>query len=588
MHENLEHHQCVSKNSYGGSSIIAYNTASRVSEVSMQLNPQHLTISQLLQGRLFRIPDYQRSYSWQKRQREDLFEDIHEAYRSGREHFMATVVGLARDTRLIDADKFRIVELVDGQQRITTLVLLLKSIEKALDPSDPKESKIRDDLCRLLVKGDDHNLVLLQTNHDSSDVFASYVRDGEIRADAIIAAADENVVKAAQECEAFVTSWLEVGTLMGLVATIRHKLSLIYHELDDEATVYRVFEVLNSRGLDVRWIDKTKSQLMATIYEHVEESSRSDGLHEMQSLWKDVYRCLGLDANLGDEALRFAGTWSETTRPNRVLSEQDASAALLKQAGTKLASIVKTAKRLKVVVGKVVDLHNDLRRSAVTRIGHARFLAIAIMLRNFDQKTERELLGAWERVTFRIFTLAGKDSRTKVGDYVRLGYDVLNAELPAKMILEAILNLGEGFDLDDIIDEGTWEDWYGGFNEEVRYLLYRYEEHLARESGVKINESQWAKVWAADPARSIEHIMPQSSGKSYVHHLGNLAMLPPNVNSSLKDKPPQQKAARYVSCGMQATMAVGLAIEGGAVWSKNAVKKRAAKIAEFVRAEWGD
>lgn len=554
----------------------------------MRLNPQHLTVSKLMQSRLFRIPDYQRAYSWQKRQRDDLFTDIREVHRSGRDHFMATVVGLARDTRLIDADEFNVVELVDGQQRVTTLVILLKSIEKVLNPSDPKEVKIRDDLRRLLVKGDEHNLVLLQTNHDSSDVFAAYVKGGQIRDDAVVTAADENVVSAARECESFVASWLEEATLTELVSTIRHKLSMIYHELDDEATVYRVFEVLNSRGLDVRWIDKTKSQLMATIYEHVEEQSRGEGLHEMQNLWKDVYRRLGLDDVLGDEALRFAGTWAESVRPNRVLGEQDASAALLKKAGTKLATIVDAAKALKAVVGKIVDLHNDHRRAAVTRIGQARFLAIAIMLRNFDQKTERALLEAWERVTFRIFTLAGRDSRTKVGDYVRLGYDVLKSELSAKDILAAIADLADGFEIDEIIDDGTWEEWYGGYNEEVRYLLYRYEEHLARESGVKINESQWAKVWAADPARSIEHIMPQSSGKQYVHHLGNLAMLPPNVNSSLKDKPPSEKAKRYMECGMQATMAVGRVIESGVKWNKDAVLERAAKIQEFVRKEWGD
>ena len=391
----------------------------------MRLNPQHFTVAKLMHSRLFRIPDYQRAYSWQKRQRADLFEDIREVHRTGRDHFMATVVGLARGTRIIDADEFGVVELVDGQQRITTLVILIKAIEKALDAADQTESKVRDDLRKLLVKGDDYNLVLLQTNHDSSDVFASYVRDGNVRQDAIVTAADENVVDAAVECEAFVAKWTGIGTLVELVATIRHKLSMIYHELDDEGTVYRVFEVLNSRGLDVRWIDKTKSQLMASIYEYVEKGSRADGLHEMQTIWKDVYRRLGLDDDLGDEALRFAGTWSDGARPNRVLSEQDASAALLKAAGTKLATIVKAAAWLKLVVAKVVDLHNDQRRAAVTRIGQARFLAIAVMLRGFDERTEANLLGAWERVTFRIFTLAGRDSRTKVGEYIRLGYDVL-------------------------------------------------------------------------------------------------------------------------------------------------------------------
>jgi len=46
----------------------------------------------------------------------------------------------------------------------------------------------------------------------------------------------------------------------------------------------------------------------------------------------------------------------------------------------------------------------------------------------------------------------------------------------------------------------------------VRYLLYRYDEFLAQKAGQKLNESQWNKVWADEPSKSIEHIKPQSSG----------------------------------------------------------------------------
>jgi uncharacterized protein with ParB-like and HNH nuclease domain len=84
----------------------------------MQLNPIHVTVFKLLEGRLFRIPGYQRSYSWGRHQRADLFRDIEEAQRSGRDHFMATVVGLSRETIGIGAEEFRVVELVDGQQRV--------------------------------------------------------------------------------------------------------------------------------------------------------------------------------------------------------------------------------------------------------------------------------------------------------------------------------------------------------------------------------------------------------------------------------------------------------------------------------------
>lgn len=541
-----------------------------------------------MQGRLFRIPDYQRAYSWQAKQRQDLFADIKEVHRSGRDHFMTTVVGLARERRQIGGDEFGVVELVDGQQRVTTLVILLKAIEKALDGLDKAQARIKGELQDLLVKGDEHNLVLLQTNHDSSDVFSTYVRMGEIRGKSVVTASDANLVAAIEECEAFVAEWKAAGTLVDLVFAIRNRLSMIYHELAEESAVYRVFEVLNSRGLDVRWVDKTKSQLMASIYEHVEAGSREDGLHEMRTIWKDVYRKLGLDDRLGDEALRFAGTWYRDVRPNKILSDQDASAELLRVAGTKIKSIVGAASWLRSIAEKVVNLRRDVRRTAVTRIQHARFLAIAIMLRGFDEKTEARLLGAWERVTFRIFTLGGRDTRTKGGEYVRLAHSVVCDRLAADAVLTGIKQLGADYAIDDVIDETSWNNWYEGYTEEVRYLLFRYEEHLAREAGAKINESQWAKVWAVDPARSIEHITPQSSGKGYVHGLGNLTMLPPNVNSSLKDKPPEKKAPRYLECGLQATMAVGRRIENGLRWNQQAVAERAADIEAFVREEWAD
>jgi hypothetical protein len=82
--------------------------------------------------------------------------------------------------------------------------------------------------------------------------------------------------------------------------------------------------------------------------------------------------------------------------------------------------------------------------------------------------------------------------------------------------------------------------------------------------------------------------MPQSSEKSYIHNLGNLTMLPPGVNSSLKDLPPAEKAAKYVECGMQSTLVIGRDIQKGLDWNGKAVRDRAIKIEDFVRNEWGD
>jgi uncharacterized protein with ParB-like and HNH nuclease domain len=89
----------------------------------MKLQPQLLSLSGLLAGKLFRIPEYQRAYAWEKKQRGDLFGDIRRIKSSNEDHFMATIVGLSRNKQMIIADEFTVVDIVDGQQRLTTILL---------------------------------------------------------------------------------------------------------------------------------------------------------------------------------------------------------------------------------------------------------------------------------------------------------------------------------------------------------------------------------------------------------------------------------------------------------------------------------
>lgn len=61
----------------------------------MQIKPESLTFWQLIQGRLFRIPDYQRAYSWRTKQRRELFDYLIQLHHKKHDfHFMATVVGV--------------------------------------------------------------------------------------------------------------------------------------------------------------------------------------------------------------------------------------------------------------------------------------------------------------------------------------------------------------------------------------------------------------------------------------------------------------------------------------------------------------
>ena len=204
----------------------------------MQIQPQHVNFGELIHGRLFRIPHYQRAYSWRPVHRSALFEDILRTRQNGedREHFMATIVGLRREKRTIVIDEHQVVEVVDGQQRITTLVLLLKCIAGTLDRSDEVTERIGRELDENLVKPDAASLLLLQTNHDSSDFFAHYLRTGvHPPSDSASTLADRELLSAIEECENFIANWQRDYSLTDLVALIKNRLTFIFYEIGDEA-----------------------------------------------------------------------------------------------------------------------------------------------------------------------------------------------------------------------------------------------------------------------------------------------------------------------------------------------------------------
>jgi len=281
-----------------------------------------MNLSSLLANRLFRIPRYQRAYSWIKKQRDDLFDDIRSLKNDQEKtHFMATVVCLRREMKTIVTDQYRVVEVVDGQQRVTSLVILLKAIEMNLNRTLTAEEKLGRELQELLVKQDNASLILLQTNHDKNHYFVNYLRGGERTSvsEAKILA-DRELLSAIDHCESFVSEW---DDLVELLRIIKNQLTFIFHEIDDEATVYTVFEVLNNRGLRVSWIDRLKSMLMAIAFQQG-KGNVDEHIEELHNIWGTIYETIGLRQGMSAEALKFSATLKSKTRPSKPLSDQAA------------------------------------------------------------------------------------------------------------------------------------------------------------------------------------------------------------------------------------------------------------------------
>ncbi|HQP89152.1 MAG TPA: DUF262 domain-containing HNH endonuclease family protein [Thermoanaerobaculia bacterium] len=562
----------------------------------MNITPTLLTLHELLTKRLFRIPAYQRTYSWDSKQRRDLYSDIDRvARRIDDTHFMATVVGLRRETQTIRTDRFAVIDVVDGQQRLTTLVALLKAIEKALSVTDEVEKAVRAELQALLIKPNEVSPVILQTNHDSSRLFQTYLRDGTYPDPATLTRlADKRLLGAAVEGEAFVSDWLKNGrTLLALVDLLKNRLQFIFHEISDERLVYSVFEVLNSRGLEVSWFDRLKSVLMGIAFEAETGGTATEVIQELHTIWGGVYESAGLRAGITSEALRFAATLRVKTQPSRPLGEEEAVEVLTAAAGGTSKGALGVSTWIGRLTKAVQEFRGDPRRSAVTEVAQARLLAVAIRLRDdLTQAEQDQLLSIWEKVSFRIYGMLGKDARSKVGDYVRLAWQCENQKLPVSVLEARIRRLGADNPIEKAVealrDENCYEEW----QTQLRYFLFRYEEHLSRERGQTFDSEQWARIWADTAAKSIEHVLPQSKGSAeksetgvFVHRLGNLVLLPPGLNSKLGAKEPDEKKAEYLKTGLAIAADVADRIPE---WNREAVVKREEELLAWASTEWGD
>lgn len=557
------------------------------------IDPKLVTLAQLLQGRLFRIPEYQRAYSWTERQRTAMFEDIDQlaARKPDHQHFMATVVVLERSHRLIVADRFAVVDVVDGQQRLTTLILLLRALEKALDAAVPDQARLRNKLNDLLVKGDDVSLLLLQTNHDTSHVFVDYVRNGTAPAAdwTPVTLADRSLRDAIAECEGWVAK-RGAAALLTLAATLQNQLTFIIHTLSDEATVYTVFEVLNSRGLPVAWIDRLKSMLMAVAFEAGDAGK--EHVAELHTAWKEVYVALGLRQGMSDEALRFAAVLlTGALNKGRLMSAEDAALGVREWCGGDTKKAIEASRWLGKVVAAMNDLYDRSDLAPLVGISQARFVGVAIGLSPLSPKDRARCLDRWERTVFRVFGIAGKDARTLSGQLIRLGQNIHAGRVDADTACADLTAMAKDKSYGTVRDGLEEENCYSEWKDYLRFLLYRYEQHLAEEEGTKVDAGTWSAIWNARPDDTIEHVIPQAdadpdgyaSDKLYVHRLGNLVLLPPGVNSKLGKKAFGDKRTTYQKSGLYHVREVGREEK----WKKKQVVAREEKIIEWVEREYG-
>lgn len=472
--------------------------------------PKLYTLNEVLYDRLFRVPPYQRGYSWTSKERSDLFQDLQNLRDLRRdEHFMATLV--FRDTgkhvTIGGADRLRIYDVVDGQQRLTTLIVLLKAVEKNLTKN--AQEKQAEKLNAILVK-EKQDLILLQTNHDARETLDAYLRDGELgELEGAKTLHQRELMNAFRECEKFVAAW---GNPVNLLDLLKNSIKFVFFVLEDPGAVYTVFEVLNSRGLTVNWLDKMKSTLMGIAFLKKRKLPINE-LDNIENEWTEIYRVLGKPRVSDGDVLTIAANLRADEAPAKGFQEWNALEFFREEARQDRLTPLETSKFLRQVVTTLDQFLQDPRHRAVCRVKQPRLLAAALLLSDRlkkDKNSQQKALAAWENAMFRFYVLAGNDARDRVGQSIHLAADVYNGNRSLKQVidqLDEIANVSHDEVAAELDEVYVYDRWTA---EEIIYFFSKYEERLSAESGEEVDQVTWGKIWEnASKDKSVEHFFPQ-------------------------------------------------------------------------------
>ncbi|MGL5951124.1 MAG: DUF262 domain-containing protein [Cetobacterium sp.] len=123
-----------------------------------------LQVKDLFNGdRIFNVPKYQRAYAWEKSNLEDFLEDLKNQRDLEKNYFLGTFLFHRKD----DRQGYEYIDIVDGQQRLTTMVIFLKSILELLEKKGSQLINIRiykkyiyDDECfKLELENEDNSFL---------------------------------------------------------------------------------------------------------------------------------------------------------------------------------------------------------------------------------------------------------------------------------------------------------------------------------------------------------------------------------------------------------------------------------------------
>ncbi len=534
------------------------------------------TISQILTEQIrYEIPAYQRPYSWEKGNVEQLLDDVWEAFAANdEEYFIGSLITIERE-------KGRLYDVVDGQQRLTTLNLIFSRLRDGVD--EPAKSELgRRVLPRNALTGEEETPRLTLRQRDQN-FFRRYVLAGEMVPEAVrkeVAkeqdAPKQRIIENLEAIDTFIAQH-DQKTLKLFANYLLSRVYVVFVTTASWQSAYRLFNVLNARGMALSNADLIKNMLFARLGGNTARSS------DLDEAWLELEEQIGIERL--DQFMAHHRSSIVATKARKALHEE--FEPLIETAAspfTFLDELNTSARNYLRVLRN--EFEAPAARRAIRSLKRVAFEEwipplLAFLNRPVADMPEGEFIDLLERITYQNWIR-------------RLAF---TARLTAYFQLITAIRAGKSADDIRAIFRANAND------DEFRSLLDGevYGRPFAQAVLLRLEEADQDESVTKDFGGkiTIEHVLPQALKDAYwrerftddehrlwLHRLGNLALLAGIKNYKAQYFPFDRKKKIYAERNNRVSFDTTKPILSTDHWTKDLLTARQADLVDRAQRIW--
>ena len=556
--------------------------------VNNLLDTSTVSLSDIIgNGKVYKVPPYQRDYSWKQDHWEDLWMDIVNILGTDSIHYMGSIVLQNKSEKRFS--------VIDGQQRLSTLTLIvlstIKLIQDLINKGIDKENN--EERISLLTKkflGDKDPASLtysakIELNENNNSFFQTHLM---VFRNPLNEKTLKDSDKLLWQAYNFFLEKLNLhfrdnknGEILAnfLNRQVAEKLKFIQIIVEDELSAYTVFETLNSRGVSLTVTDLLKNFLFslssAVDLEHVKEKWRSIvdtvGLNNFPAFLRHYW--ISKNKLIRHEYLFRAMKEIVKTSPNviELLDELEKNAQLYNALSNSSDTFWIGQRDIKKRI-KELELFKEKQ-------------ALPLLLASYNNLSTEEfckVLRVTTVITFRYTIIGGLHTNLKEEVYNKAAIRISNKEIITASAIAHEVKALYTSDKDFKNDFSTTRISTKRYKKLVRYILFEIENHLSHTD-----------VDYEDSPATIEHILPENANdmwlinfpvsilESFVYRLGNYTLLEDDKNRACGNKNFEEKKSIYHTSQYEMSWQIV-----ASDWTPNTLDNRQLRLSDYATSCW--